>query len=487
MTDPVDTVQALKRARSAFEGWKETTLKERLLLTANLRRLIVRRLDPVLEAIRDTTGKVEVEALNADILPTLEIIRYYEKNAARFLKNQKRKTPFIFLNNYSYIEYKPLGVVLIIAPWNYPFQLSLVPLISALIAGNTVLLKPAEITSKVGALIQDLLNEAGFPPGVAQVCIGGRSVGERLIHSCPDKILFTGSAGTGIHIAKAAAESLVPVVLELGGKDPMIVFDDALLERAVEAAVYGAFANSGQLCVSIERVYVQNTIYEEFAARVAVRAATVRVGTGPDCDIGPMTTASQLEVVRAQVEDALAQGAKALTEYKHENLFFYPLVLRDVTHNMRIMQDETFGPVLPLMPFGSEAEAIALANDSRFGLNASVWSQDLDKAKRVISRLVTGNAYINDVVKNIGNPDLPFGGVRQSGFGKYHGPEGLRTFCLATAVMVNSNRARREINWFPYTPRLASTVRKLLTMRYAEIPFAERLKIFLSLRDMVQD
>lgn len=487
MTHAVDTAQALEKARSAFEVWSTTDIEKRLGLVTNLRRLILQRLDTVLGVIRESTGKVEVEALNADILPTLEMIRYYEKKAARFLQPQKRKTPFIFLKNYSYLEYKPLGVVLIISPWNYPFQLSLVPLVSALIAGNTVLLKPAEITAKVGTLIQDLMDEAGFPPGVAQVIIGGRAVGEELIHACPDKILFTGSVGTGRHIAEAAAQDLVPVVLELGGKDPMVVFEDALLDRAVEAAVYGAFANSGQLCVSVERVYVQDTVYEQFAARVAARAAAVRVGTGPDCDIGPMTTASQLQVVLAQVEEAVAQGAKPLTELRHQGLLFYPLVLRDVTHAMRIMQEETFGPVLPLMPFGSEAEAVALANDTMFGLNASVWSQDLEKAKRVVRRLVTGNAYINDVVKNIGNPDLPFGGVRQSGFGKYHGPEGLRTFSLATAVMVSRNRARREINWFPYTPRLASTVRKLITMRYADIPFRQRLKIFLSLRDMMKE
>jgi len=481
-----DAEQLVHRARAAFHQWKSRGLKERLAFLSALRRIIVRDLDSITARITRSTGKVDAEALNSDILPTLEILKYYEKNAESILKPKKKKTPFLFYKNYSYIEYKPVGVVLVIGPWNCPLQLALVPAVSALIAGNAVIVKPSEVTADVGTLIGALLQEAGVPEHVVQVVAGGKEVGELLIQARPDSIFFTGSVATGKKIMAAAAEHVIPLVLELGGKDPMIVFDDAQVERAVNGAVYGAFAHAGQLCVSVERLYVQETIYESFAEQVARAAGALRAGTGLDADFGPITAPFHMKRIEEQIEDALRKGAKLITAIKKEGSFLFPVVIKDVNHEMNIMQEETFGPVLPIMPFSTEAEAIALANDSAYGLNASVWTRDIDKGKRVVNQLETGNAYINDVLKNIGNPVLPFGGVKQSGFRKYHGPDGLYAFCIETAVMVNENKGKREMYWFPFDRGLPLTIKKLLAMLYGNLSFSEKIKIFLSMRDLVR-
>jgi len=312
--------------------------------------------------------------------------------------------------------------------------------------------------------------------------VGGKDMGEVLIQGKPDKIFFTGSLVAGQNIMAAAAKNVIPVVLELGGKDPMIVFEDADIDRAVEAAVYGAFAHAGQLCVAVERLYVQELVFEKFVSKIMKRITTLNVGTAYDCDFGPINTQGQIDRIEEQVQDALAKGATLLTDIIKQELLWHPVVLKNVNHKMKLMSEETFGPLLPIMPFKTEEEAVALANDSPYGLNASVWSRDIKKAQRVVSQLETGNAYINDVIKNIGNPDLPFGGVKQSGFGKYHGAEGLRSFSIETAVMVNKNKMKREINWFPYTAELLKTVRGLINVLYADLPLSEKIKIFLTMR-----
>jgi len=469
-------------ARTAFAQWKGKTISERIAYVTALRKVIVKNLDSIVDCISEDTGKVNMEALNSDILPTLEMMKYYEKYAPRILAPKKKKTTFLFYNHDAYVEYKPLGVVLIIAPWNCPFQLALVPLVSALLAGNAVILKPSEITTKVGDLIGALCQEAGLPKDLVQVVLGGKELGEALIQGRPDKIFFTGSGAAGKNIMAAAAKNLIPVVLELGGKDPMIVFEDADIDRAVEAAVYGAFAHAGQFCVAVERLYVQEPVFERFVSKIIKRIITLNVGTAYDCDFGPINTQDQIDRIEEQVQDALAKGATLLTDIIKQGSLFYPVALKNVNHDMKLMKEETFGPLLPIMSFKTEKEAVALANDSLYGLNASVWTRDIDKAKRVVNRLETGNAYINDVIKNIGNPDLPFGGMKQSGIGKYHGAEGLHSFSIETAVMVNKNKTKREINWFPYTAELAKTVRGLITVLYTDLPLREKIKMFLRMR-----
>ena len=248
MPNASEIEKTLSTARVAFTQWKKKTVLERVAYVSALRKIIVKNLDSIIACISESANKVSMEALNSDILPTLEMIKYYEKQAPKILAPKKKKTSFLFYNHDAYVEYKALGVVLIIAPWNCPFQLALVPLVSALLAGNAVILKPSEITPKVGDLIAALCHKAGLPKNLVQVVLGGKDMGEALIQARPDKIFFTGSGGAGKNVMAAAAKNMIPVVLELGGKDPMIVFEDADIDRAVGAAVYGAFAHAGQFC-----------------------------------------------------------------------------------------------------------------------------------------------------------------------------------------------------------------------------------------------
>ena len=358
--------------------------------------------------------------------------------------------------------------------------MALIPTISAIIAGNTVLLKPSEVTPQVGAVLQDIFNKTELPPHVIQILQGGAEVGQQLINEQPDKIFFTGSVNTGKKIMKQAAANLIPVELELGGKDPMIVLEDADLERAVEGAVYGAFSNSGQLCVGIERLYVAEEIYEEFIELLISRVKKLRVGQGKDVDLGAITYPEQLETIKEHLSDAQDKGATMKTKWELNDYFLKPIVLTDVTHEMKVMQEETFGPILAAMPFSSRKEAVRLANDSNYGLNSSIWSQNIKHAQKIAEQLEVGNCYINDVVKNIGNPDLPFGGVKQSGIGRYHGPEGLYSFSQQKSIMISKN-SKNEINWFPYSEKLYYLIKSLITSNHSQQNLFAKLKSLIKL------
>ena len=458
----------IRKAREEFLLWSQIPLTKRLKLIGDLRRLIISQIDEIVDLLRLVTGKTRVEALINEIFPTLDAIRFYEKQAASILKPHITRNPVTYPNCVFSSEYHPLGVVLILSPWNFPFQLSLIPVVTALAAGNSVVLKPSEVTPQIGEFIFDLVCEAGFPSDLVQVIYGDGETVEQFIEAQPDFIFMTGSTSTGKKIMGAAANCLIPVLLELGGKDPMIVFEDANLERAANGAVYGAFANAGQVCVSVERVYVQDSIYEAFAHRVAEKARSLRVGSTDDDDIGAITSPRQLEIIKNHIEDARDKGAILMTEFAIDRCFIKPVVLRNVNHTMKIMREETFGPTLPLMPFQTEEEAIRLANDSPYGLNASIWTRDLIKARRVGSRLLTGGCAINDVLKNIGNPRLPFGGIKQSGLGRYHGAEGLRAFSRQMSVMVNKGQMVRELNWFPYSSELYYNLKNFIRFLFGE-------------------
>jgi acyl-CoA reductase-like NAD-dependent aldehyde dehydrogenase len=454
---PVEQVpKMLQDARNAFEMWSNLSIRERLQYIKQLRFYIVDHMEELVDKIVQNTGKVKTEAIISDILPTLDGIEFIEQHAVKILGKQKVPTPLLLFGKKSYVEYLPRGVVLIISPWNYPFQLSMIPMISALAGGNAVILKPSEITPLVGLMIEDLFEKVGFPKDVVQVAHGGKDLGAALVSAKPDYIFFTGSVRTGKIIGEQAAKHLIPTTLELGGKDPMIVFADANMERAVKGAVWGAFTNSGQVCMSTERLYVERPIYEEFTQKIIKEVQSLTQGISENDDIGSMTFPGQLQIIKEQLEDALRKGAKLLTGKKPEEwnisngLFLEPTVVTNVSNQMDIVQEETFGPVLPIIPFDTEEEAIQLANESNYGLNASVWSSDLQKASRVASKLVSGNVVINDVMVSYANHRLPFGGVKESGIGRYHGEAGLRIFCHEKSVMVDSGQRSFEIHWYPY-------------------------------------
>ncbi|MED4755234.1 aldehyde dehydrogenase family protein [Brevibacillus choshinensis] len=455
VASPVQIHQTMERARGAFASWSQTSLSERLDYLVRLRHYLVEHGEELALQISQDTGKVTLEAFMTEIFVTVDTIRFYEKNAHRMLSSQKVPTNLVLWPKKSYIHYKPMGVVAVISPWNYPFQLAMIPVLSALVAGNTVILKPSEVTPSTGLLIEELFRAVPLPEGVVSVLHGGREVGQALVTEHPDKIFFTGSVATGKKIMAAAAEHLIPVELELGGKDPMIVLEDAHLERAANAAVWGAFTNSGQVCMSVERLYVHEGIYPDFLALVTKKASALRQGYPDQAEVGSMTSPQQIGIVRQQVEEALAKGATAVIggqfPITSDSMFLPPTILTNVTSDMKIMQEETFGPILPIMTFSHEEEAIRLANASPYGLNASVWSQDKTRARRVAEKLESGNVCINDVIISYANPYLPFGGVKSSGIGRYRGPSGLQAFTHSISIIHDPGTRKREVNWYPYT------------------------------------
>jgi acyl-CoA reductase-like NAD-dependent aldehyde dehydrogenase len=443
-----------QKAKDGFSYWSSLAAKERTGYLRKLKQLMVDEMDQIAKVISEDTGKVLTESIVADIMPTLDAIDHIIKHAEKVLARKKVKTPLLLFGKKSFIEYMPRGVVLVISPWNYPLQLAMVPMISALAGGNSVILKPSEVTPLVGECIEDLFKRSGFPEGTVQVAHGGKEVGAAFTAGKPDYIFFTGSVRTGKIIQQQAAKDLIPTTLELGGKDPMIVFEDANIDRAVKAAAWGAFTNSGQVCMSAERLYVERSIYGNFLEKLKNEVNSLQQGSDINADVGSMTFPGQIDVVKAQLDEAIERGAKLETGLKPSDWkgdMFLPLtVVTGVEQDMKIIQEESFGPLLPVVPFDTEEEAIAFANGTVFGLNASVWTNDKAKARRVASRLVSGAVVINDVLITVANHGLPFGGTKESGIGRYHSEAGLRIFCHEKAIMEDLGFMKSEIQWYPY-------------------------------------
>ncbi len=449
---PERITEQLAVSREAGIIWADMPVGSRAKILSRLTPLLLAELDNICELISLTTGKVHTEALLGEIYPVLELARYYQKHATKIMAYRGISTsPFSFPGATAGIERRPYGVVAIISPWNYPFQLSVAPLLSALYAGNGAILKVSELSLPIGQLIMDLFGKLDLPAGLLQAVNGDGAVGGQLIDAGPDLVFFTGGLTAGRAVMQRAARHPIPVMLELGGKDPMLVFADAQLQRARDAALYGAFSNSGQVCIAVERLYVQQECHQTFLQLLLDGIARLTVGHGPQGDLGAITSAKQFDIVQAHYRDALAQGAQASGPLQRHGNYLKPVLLWNVHHGMRVMREESFGPLLPVMAFADEAEAVRLANDSEFGLNASIWSSDIGKAERIAGRLQVGNWAINDVLKNAGHPGLPFGGVKHSGFGRYHGAEGLRNFSYPVSGLTSRSRLPKEPNWFPYS------------------------------------
>jgi acyl-CoA reductase-like NAD-dependent aldehyde dehydrogenase len=473
---------AVARARAAQSAWAEIGVRNRIAVLRQFQRRVLEKKSEIATAITREAGKPLAEALTTEVLVVLDAARFLIDNAYRLLRDHpvphgnlatKLKT--------GWLVHEPYGVVAIISPWNYPFSIPATETLAALVAGNAVVLKPSEFTSLVALELQSLLHQAGVLPDVFQVVVGDGTAGAALVHSQIDKLVFTGSVVTGKRIAAAAAERLLPIVLELGGKDPMLVLDDADVDVASSAAVWGAFVNAGQTCLSVERCYVHRSLYADFLKACAEKTKKLRVGPGLDfaTDVGPMIHERQLRIVEAHVEEAVARGARVLAGGSRlpelGRNFYQPTLLADVTHEMRIMREETFGPVLPVMAFDNDEEALRLANDSEYGLAASVWTRDDARGERLARRIQAGTVMVNDVVSCFGISEAPHGGVKSSGVGRAHGPFGLEEMVRLKYLDTDRMPGMKKVWWYSYGASFARHMEGFLDFQFAPA-LGERLR-----------
>jgi succinate-semialdehyde dehydrogenase/glutarate-semialdehyde dehydrogenase len=445
------------RAHAAQPAWYRLGVRERVSTLDRFRHLLHDQKSEIARLITTEAGKPQTEALLTEVLVVLDAVRFYSENSFAFLRDQALPHSNLAMKTKSgRLVREPYGVIGIISPWNYPFSIPATETLAALVAGNAVVLKPSEFTSMIAFELAALLWRAGVPKDVLQVVVGDGGTGGALVNANIGKLVFTGSLATGKRIAQAAAARLLPVVLELGGKDPMLVLDDADVDVASSGAVWGAFMNAGQACLSVERCYVHRSLYQPFAKACARKAAQLRLGNGadPETDVGPMINERQLRNVEAHVEDARLHGARVLTGgARRPDIgpnFYAPTVLADVTHEMRIMREETFGPVLPIMPFETDDEAVRLANDSDYGLGASVWTRDRARGEAVARRIHAGTVMVNDAVSCFGISEAPHGGVKSSGIGRTHGIFGLEEMVRIKYLDSDRLPAMKKVWWYGY-------------------------------------
>lgn len=448
---------AVAAAREAQPAWGRLSVAERAASLHALRMRLVEEAEELARLISTEQGKPRADALSIEVLPAATLLKYLEREAPELLAPRRiePRQP-MFASKRNYYSYEPLGVVAIISPWNYPFGIPFQQVASALVTGNAVVLKPSPFTPLIGQKIAELGRLAGLPAGVLQVLQVDDADAPHLVsHPDVDKIIFTGSTATGRKVMAAAAAHPTPVILELGGKDPAFVCADADLDRAGPGIVWYAMANSGQTCASIETVYVERSIADAFIRRVVAEIERLRVGNplDPEVEIGPLTNERQLQIVEEHVADAVAKGAQALVGGRRRpgpGYFFEPTVLVNVDHSMRIMTEETFGPVLPVVVCDSMEEAVRLANESLYGLTASIWTRDMNRADVLARRIQAGAVNINDHACNWGEPSASWGGVGHSGFGRTHGEFGLLELVNIKWVSADNRPGELEAWWYPY-------------------------------------
>ena len=483
---PAEVRAAVARARAAQLDWQAWGVRNRTRVLRRFQQILLARKSDVARRITQEAGKPLAEALTTEVLVVLDAARFLIENGFSLLRDERLPHGNLILKaKFGRILREPYGVIGIISPWNYPFSIPATEAMAALLAGNAVVLKPSELTPLIAFELEKLLREAGVPDDIFQVVPGEGATGAALIQDDIDKLVFTGSVATGRRIAETAAQRLLPVVLELGGKDPMLVLDDADVDVASSGAVWGAFVNAGQTCLSVERCYVHRSLYPAFLDACSAKARKLRVGNGldPSTEIGPMIHERQVRIVEAHLEDAKARGARVLTGGSRLRdigrelgpTFFAPTVIAHVDHSMRIMREETFGPVLPIMAFDDEAEAVRLANDSDYGLAASIWTRDRGRGERLAPQINAGTVMINDVVSCFSISEAPHGGVKLSGLGRTHGRWGLDEMVRVKYVDSDRTPRRKKPWWFGYGRGFAAEMEAFLDLLYSQ-PLREKAK-----------
>ncbi len=474
VTAPSEVQAVVDAVAQVQPFWSQLTLRDRARYLERAAQVLIDESDEIRDLIVTEQGKPRNEAFSMEILPTIDALHWIAGEGQRILADEKVPMPQLFLKTKrSAFTYEPLGVIAVIAPWNYPWSIPLGEIALALMAGNGVVLKPASLTPLIGERIGRVFERAGVPEGLVRV-IHGPGTGSALVQSSVAKVFFTGSVATGRGVGEACARQLKRSVLELGGKDPMIVLPDANLGHAIAGALWGGFANAGQTCSGIERVYVMREVSERFIAGVVRGARALRVGDPMqwETEIGPMVSREQFELVSELVDDAVATGATIHCGGPVQRApaglsgdFYAPTVLTGVTHEMRIMREEIFGPVLPVVVVESEDEALALANDSEFGLGASVWTSDRSKGERIARELESGMVWINDHMFSHGACQCSWGGVKESGLGRTHSKFGLYE-CVNIKLRVWEPSTVRNAWWHPYDETLGRALKQTAAVLY---------------------
>jgi acyl-CoA reductase-like NAD-dependent aldehyde dehydrogenase len=457
-------------AQNAQKIVEQLSMEQRIgyLLKAN--DYIMNNQEELIDQVCKETGKTRFDALSNEIFSIGDFVDYYRKASPQILSDKKLPSSLVMMGKQSKVYFSPMGTILVITPWNYPLYQMFMPTMTAFLGGNASIVKPSEHTPLKGVM-EKLLKACGFPENAIQVVYGDGLTGTQLIACRPDKIHFTGSVNTGKKIMAQAALQLIPVELELGGKDPAIVFDDINIDRTANGVVWGAFTNAGQSCTSIERAYVHEKVYDKFLAELLRITSKLRfpstatiASSDQEFDLGFITVAAQIDTIKEHLEDAVHKGAKIECggQLIAHSQYFQPTIITGVTHEMKIMTEESFGPLLPIMKFSTEEQAIELANDTEYGLSASVWSKDLKRAERVARKIKTGNVSINNVMLTEGNHALPFGGIKDSGFGRIKGSWGLQSFCNAKAIIIDKQSKIIDPHWYPQTQTKYDTMTELM-------------------------
>ncbi|MGH2859810.1 MAG: aldehyde dehydrogenase family protein [Solirubrobacteraceae bacterium] len=460
-------------ARESQPQWEAIGCEGRARVMRRAQKWMMDNAERVIGSVVAESGKTHEDAQVADLTYTASALGFWAKHAAGYLADERVPSwgSPATAGKKLVIRYVPYGLVGVIGPWNYPIANSFGDCIPALMAGNAVILKPSEVTPLSSLLMAEMMRECGLPEHVFQVATGDGSTGAQLI-SQVDCVMFTGSSATGRAVLRAAADALVPCHLELGGKDPMIVCADANVDRAANAAVYWSMNNGGQVCISVERCYVEEPIYDEFVGKVTELVRGLRQGepTGPGAvDVGAVIFPPQLQIVDEHVRDAVEKGARVLTGghgHSERGRYYEPTVLVDVDHSMRCMREETFGPTLPIMRVGTVEEAIRLANDSDYGLQASVWTRDVERGEELARRIEAGVVCVNDAQVNYTALNLPMGGWKSSGIGTRHGAGGIRKYTKTQSLLVTRLALEREPYMYPYTKRKTLLLRRFFRFLY---------------------
>jgi len=476
-----DVDAAIAKARAAQPAWAALSFKERAAYMNRALEIVVEKADEIMDTVVAETGKARTDAMSMEVWSVADSLCYYAKNAEKFLKPRKRKVHGLLgFTKQLRINYKPLGVIGLITPWNGPFVLVMNQACQAMMAGNTVVAKGSEVTPFSAKLAETIFTEAGLPEGVLQVLLGDGETGAAIVEGGVDKVSFTGSVATGRKVAEACARQLIPVTLELGGNDAMIVCADADLDRAADGAWLGSCMNTGHYCCGTERIYVVESVYDTFLEKILERGNALRQGPehGFEEDVGAVFWDRQMDIIERHVEDARGKGATIHMgggrNPDQKGLYYQPTVITGVNNDMVIMTEETFGPILCLQKVRDEAEAIRLANDSDYGLNGNVWTEDKERGYQLALQIDTGACSVNDMAVSYGIPAAPFGGKKNSGLGQVNGKKGIRGYCHEMPIVIEKKGGKIP-NAYPYQAKTAEGMLKFMKILWVKTPIGRWL------------